>query len=78
MTPSAADVRPGKCFLRVGSKPQVVRVLSVNDGRVGFEARLRRRAWSARSETEVIEFVGGLVKEVGSDFDPSDAGRIHV
>ena len=75
---AAADVRPGKCFLSQGAKPQVVRVLSVRDGLVHFEARQRRRVWTARGEAAVPEFIAGLVREVGSDFEPGDPGRMHV
>lgn len=74
---AAADIRPGKCFLIQGAKPSVVRVLSVKDGVVRFESKLRPRVWTRRGEAPVSEFVGGLLKEVGSDFQPG-AGRVHV
>ena len=38
MVVQTADIRPGKCFLSQGAKPQVVRVLAVSDGLVRFEA----------------------------------------
>ena len=75
---AVSDVRPGKCFLSQGARPQVVRVLSVHDGLVRFEARQRRNAWGARGEAAVPEFIAGLVREVGSDFQPGDARRMHV
>ena len=74
MTIAAADVRPGKCFLSQGGKPQVVRVLSVRDGLARFEARQRRRTWTGPGETAMLKFVSGLLKEVGSDYEP-DLGR---
>ena len=70
MRVAASDVRPGKCFLSEGSKPQ--------DGLARFEARQRRKAWTARGEAAVPEFIAGLVREVGSDFQPGDAGRVHA
>ena len=75
---AAADIRPGKCFLSEGAKPQVVRVLSVRDGLVRFEGRSRRKSWSRRGETAVSEFVAGLTREVGSDFEPGAGSRVHV
>ena len=72
-----AAVRPGKCFLSQGVKPQVVRVLSVRDGLVQFKARSRRNGWAARAETAVPEFVDGLLKEVGSDY-LLEAERLHI
>ena len=75
---SVSDVRPGKCFLSRGAKPQVVRVVAVRDGLVSFEARARGRSWSSRSEAAAPEFVAGLVREVGSDFQLSAAMRVHV
>ena len=74
------DVRPGKCFLSNGDKPRIVRVLSVQEGLVRFEARSRtaRRSWGARGETALPEFVAGLAREVGSDFLLDGAPRLHV
>lgn len=72
------DIRPGKCFLSQGARPHVVRVLSVRDGLVRFEARVRRRAWTGRGETAVPEFVAGLLREVGSDFEPGAEVRVHL
>ena len=77
MSVAAADIRPGKCFLSQGAKPSVIRVLSVRDGVVRFEAKLRRAVWTRRGEAPVSEFVAGLLKEVGSDFRPG-LGRVHV
>lgn len=73
-----ADVRPGKCFLSQGAKPQVVRVLAVRDGLVRFEARAKRSVWSGRSEAALPEFVAGLLREVGSDYRPETGPRLHV
>ena len=73
-----ADIRPGKCFLSQGAKPQVVRVLAINDGLVRFEARAKRASWSGRGETALPEFAAGLVREVGSDYQPSVDPRVHV
>lgn len=77
MSIATADVRPGKCFLSEGARPQVVRVTSVRDGLVHFEARLRPGTWSRRAEAAVPEFIAGVIKEVGSDFQPGE-GRTHV
>lgn len=74
---AAADIRPGKCFLSQGAKPSVVRVVSVQDGVVRFEARLRPRVWTRRDQATMSEFAAGLLREVGSDFQPG-AGRVHV
>ena len=73
-----AAIRPGKCFLSQGLKPQVVRVLAIRDGIVRFEARARRASWSGRGQTALPEFAAGLVREVGSDYQPSADPRIHV
>lgn len=80
MSVQVADIRPGKCFLSQGAKPQVVRVLGVRDGLVRFEARTKpgARTWSARGETAVPEFVAGLVREVGSDYEPAAGARLHI
>ena len=72
------DLRPGKCFLSQGAKPQVVRVLEVRDGLVRFEARASRRTWSGRTDVSVPEFMAGLVREVGSDFLPGAGPRAHI
>ena len=71
------DLRPGKCFLSQGAKPQVVRVIGVRDGLVRFEARANRRTWSGRTDVSVPEFMAGLVREVGSDFTPGAEPRHH-
>lgn len=73
MRVAIGDVRPGVCFLKQGAKPQVVRVLAVRDGVVRFEARApeKRRAWSHQNDITMPDFLAGLVREVGSDFDPA-------
>ena len=73
-----ADIRPGKCFLSQGAKPSVVRVLTVQGGVVRFEARAKRAGWSVRSEAALPEFIAGLVREVGSDYQPDGGPRMHV
>lgn len=73
-----ADIRPGKCFLSQGAKPQVVRVLAIHDGLVRFEARAKRAGWSGRTEAALPEFLAGLVREVSSDYQPSADPRVHV
>ena len=78
MNIQVGDLRPGKCFLSQGAKPQVVRVLSVRDGLVRFEARASRRAWSGRGDMAVSEFMAGRVREAGSDFTPSAEPRPHL
>ena len=74
----SADVRPGKCFLSQGARPSVVRVLAVHDGVVRFEARAKRAGWSGRAEAALPEFVAGVVREVGSDYQPGSSPRLHV
>ena len=73
-----ADVRPGKCFLSQGVKPSVVRVLAVNDGVVRFEARAKHARWSGRAEAAMPEFLAGLLREGGSDFQPELGPRLNV
>lgn len=53
MSIQLGDLRPGKCFLSQGAKPQMVRVTSVRDGLVRFEARTSRRAWFGCSDMAV-------------------------
>ena len=73
-----ADIRPGKCFLSKGARPQVVRVLAVCDGVVRFEARAKRAGWSGRAEATLPEFIAGLLREVGSDYQPRAEPRFHL
>ena len=73
-----ADIRPGKCFLSQGAKPSVVRVLTVQDGVVRFEARAKRTGWSGRTEAALPDSVAGLVREVGSDHQPDGEPPMHV
>ena len=73
-----ADIRPGKCFLSQGAKPSVVRVLAVRNGVVRFEARAKRSGWAGRAEAALPEFLAGLVREVGSDYEPQAGPRLNV
>ena len=77
---STRDVRPGKCFLSEGVRPQVVRVLAVEQGSVRYEARspTRRRAWAGRTNMSVPDFAAGLIREVSSDYEPSSTTRVHL
>ncbi len=80
MNVQIGDVRPGKCFLSHGAKPQVIRVLSVRNGLVRFEARTKphTRTWSSGGEIALPEFVTGLLREVGSDFEPTSGARLNL
>ena len=73
----ASDVRPGKCFVSVGDRPQVMRVKALREGVVSFEARgekAKKGEWPIRGEAPVPEFVSGALKEVGMDYKLS-SGR---
>lgn len=74
------DVRPGKCFLSTGPKPQVMRVRSVKAGTVDFE-RLPETTKPGRvsqGQAPLDEFLAGLEREVGCDFQPGVIGAYEV
>ena len=75
-TISSGDVRPGKCFLSTGPKPVVLRVRSVREGVVEFERMSQKKtAREAQGQAPLTEFLSGLQREVGCDFQPgADAG----
>lgn len=70
------DLRAGKCFLSEGAKPQVLRVRSVSEGLVRYEVLGRKRFTTG--ETPAVEFLSGVVREVGCDYQPGAGQRIHV
>lgn len=71
MGPSAADVRPGKCFTVRGPRPEVRRVATVDAGVVTYQRRgpkARKGKWAGLLQLDLKAFLMELDREVGCDY----------
>jgi hypothetical protein len=73
-----ADVRAGKCLVSAGPKPRVLRILSVTRDVVRFEALKRKHVRASTGEAACEEFLQGVLREVGCDYDPAAHERVQV
>ncbi len=72
MSVRAESITTGKCFATDGG--QVRRVLSVEAGKVTYEARgskMIKGKWPRRASVDLGKFAADVVKEVPCHYDPN-------